>query len=744
MSSITRFLGLVTCLAFLAHLAPTASAAPGDPVRTFGQGGVAKPALGLISGQILRDAVRMDDGRIVAAGVSAGDDRGFVARYLPGGALDDSFGGNGYRVFDGAAFDSVAVGSDGRVTLAGHILDDALVMRLDPDGTPDAGFGAGGRFRTGFDPLPFIGDRRPEAPRMTGVTVLADGSVVSVGQANGCYQAGIPYPECDFNLVLRLDSGGSPMPLDGNPAGTLTFVEESGPGHDPATALIDVLPDGRMVTVVSDFTDSFDGGFASFAQVKLYPVPGAEPVEPLWSQHMDGRRGMPGHSGRVTPREDGGFLIASGSLLAAFTDDGIDTSFGSDGQVRFDPALFRGSTGNARFEADHAALDPEGRIIVVGRASRGESRSTFAARLAPRGQPDPTFDNDGFQTLLPRLPGGPRRAASLPVILDAGDTYLIAGTASSADPSGFDRFALARLEGGDAPHPKCAGRPATWIGDRGESVVTLTGGVAVGWAGTDVIRFSSRSPHNLACGGGGNDRIRLAGGTAFGGPGNDVITGHPRLPGNDYLARASEVMHGGPGNDRLIANQGDDTLTGGPGRDRLVGGAGDDDLFGGPGRDDLFGGHGIDHLFGGPGLDRLRGGPTGASRITYAGRAGSTELSLIRAGRRFVQAIVTYDSTCSPDHPFVEGTTRAFTRATRPIPIRPGGRFDYRNRYEDGWTVIDERLTGRLRGRVVTGRFMSVSPTPWWSACWSGESQRDPWIEVRARLQPKRVQIVRQ
>jgi uncharacterized delta-60 repeat protein len=91
------------------------------------------------------------DGKIVLAGVSSG--RFALARYKPGGALDQTFGGDGRvttRFFDGSGGETeaicwdVAVLSTGKLVAVGEMVNtsrDFAIARYNSNGTLDTGFG---------------------------------------------------------------------------------------------------------------------------------------------------------------------------------------------------------------------------------------------------------------------------------------------------------------------------------------------------------------------------------------------------------------------------------------------------------------------------------------------------------------------------------------------------------------------------------------------------------------------------
>src|SRR5262249_26455411 len=100
------------------------------------------------------------DGRIVVAGsatVPSGNEFG-LARYLPDGSLDPTFGSGGTLsaglpgADDGA--NAVVILKGGKILCAGWtrlVKQDFALARFNKDGTPDSSFGVGGFIATDFD-----------------------------------------------------------------------------------------------------------------------------------------------------------------------------------------------------------------------------------------------------------------------------------------------------------------------------------------------------------------------------------------------------------------------------------------------------------------------------------------------------------------------------------------------------------------------------------------------------------------
>ena len=137
----------------------------GNVDRSFGAGGTVAFHEADIP-QSLQSAAVQHDGKIVAVGTigwHSGSripepvkrDRIVVARLNPDGTLDRSFGDGGLLLIASARYlwgaRKVAVQPDGKLLIAGYMNDEAgdpgrgsiVLLRLNPDGTPDPAFGAG-------------------------------------------------------------------------------------------------------------------------------------------------------------------------------------------------------------------------------------------------------------------------------------------------------------------------------------------------------------------------------------------------------------------------------------------------------------------------------------------------------------------------------------------------------------------------------------------------------------------------
>jgi len=320
--------------------------ADGTPDASFGTAGQVNANMGL-SG-VVRLALQAD-GKILVSG-NAGDLiqnnlKMVVARYLPNGTLDVTFGTGGETTIGpGLQADQIAVQGDGKILLAGitqasGITIHALVVaRLNTDGTVDTAFGINGQasayisgdvvpiprglgiepnhrivVATGFDLVGFTPQgtvdsgfgqtggvsKAPTTVSIEGQTILSDGRIVVVGSAQG------PASNSNF-AILRFFANGNLDNSFGNNEGPLTGFAQS----DQAIAVA-VQSDGRYVAA----------GSTGFADVSAFAL------------------------ARYNPN------------------GGLDTSFGTDGKATAFPTIMT--------QADQVVIQADGRAVAAGSAQGG-------------------------------------------------------------------------------------------------------------------------------------------------------------------------------------------------------------------------------------------------------------------------------------------------------------------------------------------------------------------------------------
>jgi uncharacterized delta-60 repeat protein len=179
--------------------------ANGQPDASFGQGGEVLLSDAFSNGvytgvSVIFAAVLQPDGRLVVVG--QGGDRGFaIIRLLENGSLDSSFGTNGraHVKFSGPSFYdepfAVSAQINEKIVVAGYFggppNDDFAVARLLPGGTPDSTFGGG----TGRAIVPISATT---ADRALALAVAPSGRLVLAGWVQDPQAVG---QQRDFALV---------------------------------------------------------------------------------------------------------------------------------------------------------------------------------------------------------------------------------------------------------------------------------------------------------------------------------------------------------------------------------------------------------------------------------------------------------------------------------------------------------------------------------------------------------------
>ncbi|MEW6472313.1 MAG: delta-60 repeat domain-containing protein [Actinomycetota bacterium] len=331
--------------------------------------------------------VLQPDGNIVAAGGAVVDGYGefALARYLPDGALDPTFAGDGTLTTDLPGVDArafaLAVQPDGKLVAAGYSYEggDSIqfaLARYLPDGVLDPDFGRGGIVITDF---------AGGTDQARALVVQPDGKLVAAGFAleKGSFQFALARYQPDG----RLDTG-----FGGD--GTVT-TDFSG-GDDQAFG-IGLQPDGRLVAA----------GGALVGRKPLSGLPATALTPPDEAPH-------------------GEFAVAR------YLPDGtLDTSFDGDGRQT---TRFGGPASAAAL-----LLEPAGEIVTVGFAAEGDRFQFALARYLPHGGLDPSFSGDGKLTAA--VADGECEAFA---VARQPDRKLVA--AGFAVEGGGFQFALARYE----------------------------------------------------------------------------------------------------------------------------------------------------------------------------------------------------------------------------------------------------------------------------------------------------------
>ena len=364
--------------ALIAGLAAPVLAGGGWLDLTFDEDGIVYTDFGGYSDEI-RDLVIQPDGKIVAVGTGGSNEHfppyGFgVARYLPNGALDPEFSGDGkaltYPTGYGNRAYAVVMQPDGALVVGGQAnleFGDFGLIRLRPDGSLDTAFSGDGIVITNLG-------RQDDV--IMDLALQPDGRIVAVGRTR-------TGDDTDVALA-RYNADGT---LDASFSGDGIEVTQVGADHT-AGVRVALLPNGKILA--------------------LAQRNGASPAMILLRYNADGSldRTFDG-DGIAIPDigPKGGIpndmlVLPNGKILLAGTfgvgdtygiarvnaDGTIDRTFGVDGRA-LTPQYVNGVTAMAR--------QPDGGILLSGRHYAGADTTFSVTRFTSSGALDTRFGVGG-------------------------------------------------------------------------------------------------------------------------------------------------------------------------------------------------------------------------------------------------------------------------------------------------------------------------------------------------------------
>lgn len=334
------------------------------------------------------------DGKIVAAGFTRnGTDADFaLARYLPDGSLDASFGTGGRVVtkIDLLAdiIRDMTIASNGKIVVCGTTLASQVfntpsffaVARYLSDGSLDLAFGSGGKVVTDIG-----ADEESDIARA--VTLLPTGQIVVAGYSSISLASKISVVRYRPTGLLDTSFG------DLGVAQTTVFNNSGNFCTDIAA-----LPDNSLV--LSGMAENVD-----FKDVFLVKMRDNGTVDPTFGQSGKVVRSLSPKDDNTygsARRPDGRILVVgdtrkegdfyTDATLLQFNADGSkDATFGTDG-VKVEDVGTSEDNGSAVW------VQPDGKILVGGVTSNNPnfSRPDWAIlRLNPNGQADNTFGENG-------------------------------------------------------------------------------------------------------------------------------------------------------------------------------------------------------------------------------------------------------------------------------------------------------------------------------------------------------------
>lgn len=444
-------------------VAPSAFAQDGRLDDSFGNAGkIINPLTG-----IANDVAVQPDGNIVVAGEAFGPDgiyENFVlARFMPDGTLDATFGQNGVvqtDISEGDVALNLVLLTDGKILLAGltqqsGILPDpeerALIglVRYNTDGSLDETFGTDGRVVADFENL--LGGGATH--RVTDLVVDASGTIYVAGSLNGNPNLGNNQPP--VFLLVRFMPDGTIDSAFGNDG---VVVEDVGAERDLDVQLAP-QPDGLVAavgfgseeglrTTLFRYTlngeldvDFGTGGLspASLNAISFYPV--------ALTLLSDGKIAIAGRA-EIT--------AGQGVAAARFNADGtLDDGYASGGIAL---TTLTGQTTDNGIITDAYVRDaisgPDGSVLIGGSA-HANTFDYFLTRFNSAGTLDASFGTDGlvmtdfadsFDALsaIALQPDGNVVAVGYEFKLAR---YLAGISTATATPSAAQRFVL------DMPYP---------------------------------------------------------------------------------------------------------------------------------------------------------------------------------------------------------------------------------------------------------------------------------------------------
>lgn len=331
---------------------------------TFGTGGKVVTPVGTMRNDGAGALAVQADGRIVVAGAtqSATTGKDFaIVRYQANGTLDPTFGTGGKVVVDFAGDSDEAwallIQPDGRIVVGGSAnlgtastgLDFAL-LRLNADGTPDAGFGQGGKVTT------------PMASFAGTDVVRALGWQVVNGQARIVAAGG----EGDFAVARYTPSGTLDAAWGTNGKVTGVFGTVIGGARamtvlDDGALVVAGQADHRFAALKLTPAGQPDAGFGSAGRFQLGLVPNWNEATSL-ARQSDGKLILGGWA------MTGAGSAADFAALRLNADGSVDRGFATNGVL-----LWGTAPGTKSDQAKALVLQPDERVPAVRAILAGES-----------------------------------------------------------------------------------------------------------------------------------------------------------------------------------------------------------------------------------------------------------------------------------------------------------------------------------------------------------------------------------
>jgi uncharacterized delta-60 repeat protein len=333
---------------------------------TFGDGGRVRTDFG--DGFSIGETLTLQPNGKILVGAADVDDVAaspVLLRYRPNGTLDPTFGSGGKVIAAGSIYDMLLQPDRKIVTVAGVTL-----ARYLPDGTLDMSFGAGGVVTGEIE--------------QSALALQSDGRIVTAGQAWDStaeeYRFAVARYLPDGSIDTRFGDDG------------LVITNAGGSG---AAGAVVVQRNGKIVTAgsVVDLT----AGYTSFAVMRHLEDGTLDTTFGGGDGKASADFGGSSQGTSMTLQRDGKIVVAGyspgGFGIARFRRNGnLDAAFGSNGLV------MTGFTNGGAFATDLLS-QPDGRLVAAGSAYTSAGEGSFDFALAR------------YETGLPLLYGPPTTRA---------------------------------------------------------------------------------------------------------------------------------------------------------------------------------------------------------------------------------------------------------------------------------------------------------------------------------------------
>ncbi len=432
---------LAVALSILVFLPGGVEAAPGDLDPRFSRDGKVTsdfvPDQEAIHGpEEATDVAIQPDGKIVAVGRfvdpadfdgNGDEDRFLVGRFKTDGGPDPTFGAGGkIRLdvdgdpsnFDRHFAHAVALQKDAKIVVAGASHGNFTLARLNGDGSLDSSFGNAGIVITSFNE---VGGTPPIEASVNALALQRDGKVLAVGVA-GPSTGTVRVPVLARYLrngAIDTSFGNGGKVILANIRGGLSDAAIQGNGKIVAVG----FSRRGFVTLRFRQDGAMDTGFGANGRV-FEAFSGSSALPEALALQANGRIVV---AGQVLRKGKTQF-----ALVRYLANGRRDTGFSGDGRVTTD-------FGRSRAEASDVAIQRDGKVVAVGSTRTSRFRIEFAvARYQANGMLDGSFGNQGkVITKFATVDGSDANA----VALQKDGKIVVVGGASR---SGNSTFGLAR------------------------------------------------------------------------------------------------------------------------------------------------------------------------------------------------------------------------------------------------------------------------------------------------------------